>query len=166
MAFVLRRPFIYMIVAIVAVVLIIAYLAGTHSPVASSVAFTQDTALNINAITMGQYANLTIGIANSATPKSVGLHIIYYSTQLVFYEIVNNTITSLPDPLYNSTSKTYTITYPKPRMMNTGDAWSILISVKGLDPGAQSYKYTIDLEVWAGNELSQRKPIQLTVSRS
>lgn len=161
MAFLIKKPFVFIIVGIVCVVLII-HFSGVFSPKPTVVI---TPTLAVPSISMNKNATLTVIIENQGTrPYSVEYRIVgtFGSDQLRFYDKINGTL--LPGPVWNG--KNYTITYPKTKNMNTGEQWSISVLVKGLDPGGDFAKYTVFLEVWADKALSDRKSIQLTVTRA
>lgn len=161
MSFLLRRPFIFIVIGVVTIVAVFAY-TGVLTPKPSLPEFSSTT-LERSSITMGQNTTLAITIQNKAQdPKTVELKIIYGSSQLQFYDKINkNNLSS--SAVYNS--RNYTITYPKTLVMNAGEQWGLPIWIKGLDPGGSSYMYTIYLEIYSDNALSQRKSIQITVTR-
>lgn len=159
MAFLLRRPFIYVVIAIIAVMLILAY-SGVLTPAPASPSFASTT-LTSSPIYIGQNTTLTVAIENKApSSKSVQFRIFCGSPELKFYDKINGTLLSTP---YNGTY--YVMRYPKTRTMLTGEQWSIAITIKGLDHGSSSVTYTIYLEIYSDNQLYQRKSIQLTVNR-
>ena len=164
MAFLLRRPFIFFTIGIIAIVVVAILYTGVLTPKPSLPEFSSTT-LERSSITMGLNTTLTITIENKApNPKSVEFRIVYGSPQLLFYDKINGTLLSVsPILVYNGMN--YTITYPKIRVMNAGEQWSLPIWIKGLDPGGSSYTYTIYLEIYSDNKLSQRTSIQLTVNR-
>lgn len=163
MALLLRRPYIFITIGIIALVVVIAY-TGVLTPKPSLPEFSSVT-LGQPSMTMGQNTTLTIVIDNKASnPKPVEFRIICTtgSEELRFYYKINGTL--LPEPVWNG--RNYTITYPKTRIMNAGEQWTIPLLVKGVNPGEGDYTYTIYLEVYSENKLSQRKSIQLTVRRT
>lgn len=161
MSFLLRRPFIFIVIGVIVIVMVVAF-TGVLTPKPSLPEFSSTT-LQQPSITMGQNTTLTITIQNKAQgPKAVQLRIVYSSPQLQFYDKTNKTLSLSSSAVYNSVN--YTVTYPKTTVMLPNEQWILSIWIKGLDPGTTSYTYTIYLELYSDNALSQRKSIQLTVS--
>jgi len=159
MAFLIRRPFIYIIIGIVALVLILQF-SGVFSPKSTTIVITPS--LSPSSIKMNANATLTAVIENKGSRSySVGYHIVFSSNLLVFS---NTNGTLLPNPVSNG--KNYTVTYPKVWNMGSGESGTVVISVKGLNPGQASFSYVIYLEAWADGALADRKTVQLTVTQS
>jgi len=160
MAFLIRKPFIFIIIGIVCVVLIIQF-SGVFSP-KPTVAISPSLASS--SITMNKNTTLTVIIENKgARPYSVEYRIVgtFKSDQLLFYDKISGALLNSSE-----TGKNYTIIYPQTRNMNTGEQWSVSVFVKGLDPKGDFATYTIFLEVWADKAFSERKSVQLKVTRT
>ncbi|MFH0897763.1 MAG: hypothetical protein V1850_06950 [Candidatus Bathyarchaeota archaeon] len=160
MAFLIRRPFVYIIIGIVALVLVIQF-SGILNP-KPTIAIT--TSLSASSIKMNTNATLTVVIENKGSKQySVEYHIVgtFASDQLQFYDKITSVVLTP-----STTGNNYTINYSSPRKMNTGEQWTISVYVKGLNPKATAYAYTIYLEAWADGALADRKIVQLTVTQS
>jgi len=158
MAFLLRKPFIFIIISVVLVVLVI-QLSGVFAPKPTVVI---TPSLASSSISMNKNTTLTVIIENKASrPYSVEYHIVgrFNTSQLRFYDKINSA--PLPDPVWNGNN--YTITYPKVWDMDTGARLNVSVLVKGLDPGINDITYPIFVEVWTDKILVERKSVQLTV---
>ena len=159
----LRKPYIYIIIGIVLVVVIIFFfrifnpeqfgLILIVSPMSSS-------------IQMGQNTTIATIIENTANQKQTyEFHIVYTSTNLSYY----NGITKEPllPPLYNDIN--YTIIYLNDTLGPNENAEFPIIVEGYLPLGISSKRYTIFFEVYAVEDaskfLSDRKSISLTVRR-
>ena len=164
MAFLIKKPVIFIIIGVVFIVLVI-QLSGVFAP-KPTVVITSSILPSSATIVMNQNATLTSLIRNSGQrPYSVEYHIVgfFNSSQLLFYDKISGVL--LSNPGWNG--KNYTIIYPTPLLMNTGDERTVSVIIKGLDPKpADPATYTIFVEVYADNILAERKSIQLTVRRS
>lgn len=163
MAFLIRKPFILIIIGIISLVLIIQF-SGVLNP--KTVVILPSLAPSSISWNMKENnATLTVVIENKGTRQySVGYHIVgtFTSNQLKFYDKINGTL--LPNPVLGG--KNYTITYPITMKINTGEQRTISIIVKGLDPKIDSATYTIYVEAWADGALADRKSVQLTVTQT
>lgn len=162
MAFMLKQPFIYIIVGVIFIVLLIGF-SGIFAQKPAIV--TISPSLVNNAITMNQNTTLTVVIKNNDQRSYTAKYRIigtFRNDQLQFYYKVNSTL--LPNPIYNG--QNYTITYPETWLLNIAEERSVSVYIKGLDPKVDSATYTIFVEVFADNVLTERKSIQLTVRRT
>jgi hypothetical protein len=160
MAFLLRRPFIYLVVVVVTAVALLAYTGTMNQPSASTL-FTS-TLLTPGTISLGTNANLTATIQNRApATKTVELRVLCGTQKLVFYDQVNGTI------LASNYNGTYNIIrYPKTTKMLYNEQWTIGITVKGLDSQSLSNTYSIILELYADSQPAQTKTLLITVNRT
>jgi len=159
----LRKPYIYIIIGIVLVVVIIFFfrifnpeqfgLILIVSPMSSS-------------IQMGQNTTIATIIENTANQKQTyEFRIVYTSTNLSYY----NGITKEPllPPVYNDIN--YTIIYLNDTLGPNENAEFPIIVEGYLPLGISSKRYTIFFEVYAVEDaskfLSDRKSISLTVRR-
>ena len=164
MAFLVRRPFAFIIIAIVCVVLIIQLSGSFNKKPIEIVAVEIIPTLKDHQISMMKNTTLTVIIKN----KGASLHSVEYrivgtfaSEDLLFYDSITGTL--LPSPVW--TGSNYTITYPVTRNLNVQEEWGVSVIIKGLDPKGDSATYTIFVEVLADGALSERKTIQLKVVR-
>ena len=156
------KPYIYIIVAIIAIVSIIHFSGILRRPKPLGLIITASP--KSNSILMGQNATIEVVVENEASrQQSFEFHIVYTSKNLTYH----NGITKEPlsDPTYNG--QNYTITYPIDDLGPNETAMYPVI-VKGLLPsGVSSKRFTIFLEVYSVNGvskvLSDRKSISLTV---
>jgi hypothetical protein len=159
----LRKPYIYILVAIVAAVLII-HFSGILNPTPLGLVIT--ASLKNSEIRMGQNTTIVVTIENKAMHlQTFEFHIVYTSKNLTYY----NGITEEPlsEPVYNGGN--YTIVYPNDDL-GPNEKTELLVIVKGLLPkGASSKRFTVFLEVYsldgASKVLSDRKSVSLTVFR-
>lgn len=160
MAFLLRKPFIYLVIGIIVAVILL-YYTGSQTPTPATVTFAS-AALSSSTITLNTTTNLTATIQNRApTTKTVELRILYGTPNLLFYDKINSTLLS------NQNNGTYYIVrYPKTTKMLSNEQWTIGIIIKGLDSGSLSNTYNIILELYADNQFSQTKTISLTINRT
>ncbi|MCJ7632151.1 hypothetical protein MUP77_07120 [Candidatus Bathyarchaeota archaeon] len=161
LTFLLRKPFVLIITVIVCFAIIILFSGVLTSK--PSVLITPTLATS--SISLNQNTTLTVTIENRDTKMhSIEYRIVgtFSNNSLQFY-FKNGT--TLPSPVFNSSTLFYTVIYPDKRIMNTGEKIDIAVYVKGLDPGAAKYTYTLFLEAWADKAFSERRSIQLTVIR-
>jgi len=167
MAFLLRKPFIIVIVIIIAAVLVISF-SGIFSTKTEGLTLSPDPSLKRGSIKMGENTTLTVVIENKAPQsKTFELHIIY-SGNLTFYDgITNKPLTEVEVSKYDTY---YNLTYPTKGTLDTKGSTSIPILVKGLEPIGQSQTHTIFVEVFSidgyKKTLADKKPVQLAVTRS
>ena len=157
MAFLLKRPFIFIIISVVCIVVILQFLS--LPPVEPAIVLTPS--LTDDDIVMLEDTTLTAVMENTDTQihtveyRVVGI----FSSEQIEFSFKNGTL--LPKPVWNGHN--YTLIYPIKRVMDVGNQWSVSLLLKGLDPEGDFARYTIFLEAWADNVLSERKSIQLTV---
>ncbi len=159
MTFLARRPLVFIVAGIICLVLIIGFsgVLVPKPPVTISASFSSPS------IKMGANSTMTATIDNKGSRQySIEYRIVgtFTGEQLKFYEKINGTTPLLAV----GNGKNYTITYPKTRTMNVGEEWSISVYVKGMNPGGSSYTYTIFVEAWVDNALSDRESVKLTVT--
>ena len=160
----LRKPYIYVIVAIIAIVLII-HFSGILSPKPSGL--TIDASLESSSIKMGENTTLTVIIENKAAfPKKFEFRIVYTSKNLTYYH--GMTKAPLPGPVEKD--ENYTITYTE-GLLDPNGRIELPVIVEGFLPiEASSKRFTISLEVYsadgASKVLSDSKSVSLTVTRT
>ncbi|MFH0748669.1 MAG: hypothetical protein V1915_01945 [Candidatus Bathyarchaeota archaeon] len=154
-----RKPFILIITVIACFVLIIQF-SGVLMPKPLVVI---TPAIATASIYVNENTTLTVTIEN----KDSKMHLTEYR---IVGSFSNNSLqfyyqngTALPSPLFNSSTRLYTIIYPDRRFMNTGEKADIAVYVKGLDPGTAKYTYTLLVEAWSDNVFSESRSIQLEV---
>lgn len=160
MTFLIRKPFIFIIIGILCVVLVIHFsgVLKPKPPVVISPSLASPT------ISMNKNTTLTVVIENQGTRQySVEYRIVgtFNSSQLLFYDKISGALLSS-----SWTGKNYTMIYPLTWNLNTGERRDVSVYVKGLDPKIDSATYTIFLEVWVDKAFSERKSIQLKVTRT
>ncbi len=161
MAF-LRKPYIYIIIGILLVVVVI-FFSGIFDP--EQFGLVLIVSPRSGSIQMGQNTTIATIIENTATQKQTyEFRIVYTSTNLSYY----NGITKEPllPPVYNGIN--YTIIYLNDALGPNENA-EFQVIVEGYLPlGVSSKRYTIFLEVYAVEDtskfLSDRKSISLTVT--
>jgi hypothetical protein len=162
----LRRPLIYSIIAIIAVITII-YSSGILNPEPLELLISSASPLN-SSIYFGQNTTIAIIIDNKATRiQTYEFRIVYTSSNLTYY----NGITKEPllNVVYNGTN--YSIIYLND-ILGPNENAEIPIIVEGVLPsGISSKKYTIFFEVYsvhnyASKIISDRKSISLTVTKN
>lgn len=162
MAFLVRKPFIFIIIGIVSLVLIVQFSGVLRPKPPVEIA----PSLSASTISMNKNVTLTVVIENKGARSysSVEFRIVgrFNSSQLRFYDGISGA--SLPEPVL--TGSNYTITYPKTWPLDVGGKLTIPVIINGLDPRISSITYPIYLEVWADKALSDRKSVQLTVTHS
>ena len=162
-AFLIKRPFIYIIIGIVCIVIIIQLSKGSTSILNPTLDILSVSPIE-SSILANQNTTITIVIENTAShPRTAGIHIVYTPTdRLQFYDKINRTL--LPDP--QTTPNNNTILYPTTLVMQPKEKWTISIVVKGLDIGQEAYTYIIILEAWSDGEFSDNEAIKLTVTHA
>lgn len=162
MAFLIRKPFIFIIIGIIVVVILIITFTGVFTP-KPTIALSASLQKSTISASKNENSTLTILLENKVSNShKVELHIVYGSDKIKFYDKINATL--LPNPVQNP--KNLTITYPKTMDMLPNDKLTISLLIKGLDPGVDSYTYSIYLEAWSDGSLSDRQSIQLTVTHT
>lgn len=168
MAFLVKRPFIYVIV-IVAAFVVLLQLSGVLYPQPLGLEITEAT-LGTDTIKLGENTTLTVTVVNrGAEPQTAELrlmtHAINYSSteiSLRFYDAVTGEL--LP---WQLEAGNYTATYPTTRIMGSQESWGIPITIENVDPW--TFTYTLFIEVYAVNEQTSKRPyttsIQVTVTR-
>ncbi len=162
MGFLIRRPFSYITVG--AVIIVVAFLLFTYTGilrVAPSTVSISSAGLSPETTTEGQEAILTFKISNYADKsRRVEFKIRADSPKVKFYYYENNSLIMEPVRLGGN----YTTTYPLLKYMAQGEDWGLRLLVKAtLDPGDLSYKYRIRLEIYADATLTDSKTVQLEV---
>lgn len=159
------KPYIYIIVAIIAIVTITHFSGVLRSPKSLGLIITPSP--KSSSILMGQNTTIEVVVENEASrQQTFEFHIVYTSKNLTYY----NGITKEPlsDPTYNG--QNYTIIYPIDDL-GPNESAKYPVIVKGLLPlGVSSKRFTIFLEIYSINGvskvLSDRKSISLTVEYS
>lgn len=164
MAFLLKKPFIIIIAAVIASVLIISY-SGILSLKPAGLTLSS-VSLERSSIKMGQNTTLTVVIENKGSrSQTFELHIVYTSENLTFYDKITGA--RLPDPVPKPPY--YNITHHTKGTLDTQGRVEIPILVKGLGPMGSSQTYTISMEVFSLDDfkkvLADKKSVQLTVTR-
>lgn len=162
-AFLIKRPFIYIIIGIVLIVIIIQFSRGTPSVLNPTLDILSVTPLE-SSILANRNTTMTIVLENTdSLPRTAGLHIVYTPTdKLKFYDKINRTL--LPDP--QTTSRNNTILYPTTLIMQPNEKWTISLLVEGLDIGQEAYTYIITFEAWSDGNFSDTEEITLTVTHA
>ncbi len=158
--FLLRRPYIWLllIIALSIGAFITMSFIGTKPPELAVELLASD----LKPLRSGQNTTFIISTRNyDAKNHLMECRLIYSSPQLLFYE--ERTGTPLPTPTYNG--QNYTTIHPTSRNLGGGEALTLQVRVKGLDPGADSYTYRVTVEVYSDGKLSDRKTLQLTITR-
>lgn len=162
MAFFLRKPYLYIIIGILLVVIII-FFSGIFSP--EQFGLVLIVSPMSSSIQMGQNTTLAAIIENTALHKQLyEFRIVYTSTNLSYYNGI--TKTPLLPPVYNGVN--YTIIYLNDTLGPNENAELQVIIAGDLPLGVSSKRYTVFLEVYAVEEaskyLSDQKSISLTVT--
>jgi hypothetical protein len=168
LAFLVKRPFIYVIVIVVAFVVLL-QLSGVLYPKPLGLEITEAT-LGTDTIKLGENTTLTVTVVNRGVePQTAELrlmtHAINYSSteiSLQFYDAVTGEF--LPWELEEGN---YTATYPTTRIMGSQESWGIPITIENVDPW--TFTYTLFIEVYAVNEQTTTRTyetsVQVTVTR-
>jgi len=158
--FLFRRPYVWLLVIAVAI-------AGAL--IAMSFLRSKSPELTVDLLTtgpiqikVGQNTTFTISAQNlDSAFHLMECHLVYSSPQLLFYD--DRTGTALPQPVYNGYN--YTTSHPTSKSLGGGERLTLTIRVKGQDPGVDSYTYRIAVEVYSDRKFSDRKTLQLTITR-
>lgn len=168
MAFLVKRPFIYVIVIVVAFVVLL-QLSGVFYPQQLGLEITEAT-LGTDTIPLGGNTTLTVTVVNRGVePQTVEVrlmtHAINFSSteiSLRFYDAVTGEL--LP---WDLDAGNYTATYPTTRIMGSQESWGVPITVENVDPW--TFTYTLFIEVYAVDgqtrTQSDTTSIQVTVTR-
>jgi len=158
--FLFRRPYIWLL--LIAITITIALAALTTLPTKSPELALDILTTEPKPIKIGQNATFTISAQNlDSTPHLMECHLVYSSPQLLFYD--NRTGAALPQPLYNGNN--YTTTHPTSKRLGGGERLTLTIRTRSLDPGVDAYTYRITIEVYSDGKFSDRKTLQLTITR-
>jgi hypothetical protein len=162
MAFLLRKPYIYLIIGILLVIVII-FFSGIFGPEQFGLVLIVSPISS--SIQMGQNTTIAAIIENTAPHKQTyEFRIVYTSTNLSYY----NGITKEPlvIPVYNGIN--YTLIYLNDTLGPNENAELQVIIEGDLPLGVSSKRYTVFFEVYAVEDaskyLSDRKSISLTVT--
>jgi hypothetical protein len=163
MAFLIKRPFIYIIIGIVCIVIIIQLSRGNTSVLNPTIDILSVTPIE-SSILANRNTTITIVLENTdSLPRTAGVNIVYTPTdKLKFYDKINQTI--LPDP--QTTPRNNTIIYPTTLIMQPKEKWTISILVEGLDIGQEAYTYIITFEAWSDGAFSDTEEIKITVTHA
>ncbi|UCH37557.1 MAG: hypothetical protein JSV76_07785 [Candidatus Bathyarchaeota archaeon] len=163
MAFLIKRPFIYIIIGIVCIVIIIQLSRGNTSVLNPTIDILSVTPIE-SSILANRNTTITIVLENTdSLPRTAGIRIVYTPTdKLKFYDKINRTI--LPDP--QTTPRNNTIIYPTTLIMQPKEKWTISILVEGLDIGQEAYTYIITLEAWSDGAFSDAEEIKISVTHA
>ncbi len=158
--FLFRRPYIWLL--LLAALPIGAFIAISFTGTKPPELAVELLASDIKPIKSGQNTTFIISARNyDTTNHLMECRLVYSSPQLLFYE--ERTGTALPPPTYNG--QNYTTLHPTSKRLGGGEGLTLAVRVKGLDPGADSYTYRITIEVYSDGKLSDRKTLQLTITR-
>lgn len=169
MAFLLRRPVIYvtMGVLLLATSLILFYFSGGLETRLDRPAFSRRDSpkLEKTAVTLNQDPNttLTATIENySSDGHNVTFQIRTTTINLKFYYSNNGSL--LPEPIkFGENNYTY---YYAEHYMNPGEEWGFSLTIEGgLGEDQDSWKYVFILEVYSDNALTDTRDVQLLVDR-
>lgn len=160
-AFILfRRPYVWLLVITVVVagaLVAMSFLRSKSPELAIDILMSE-----LKPIKAGQNTTFTISAQNlDSAPHLMECHLVYSSPQLLFYD--NRTGAALPQPIYNGYN--YTTSHPTSKSLGAGERLTLTIRVKGQDPGVDSYTYKIAVEVYSDHKFSDRKTLQLTITR-
>ncbi len=160
MTFLLRKSFALIVVGVVCLILVIQFSGVLRPKPPVEIA----PSLASSTISMGKNTTLTVLIENKeARQHSAEYRIVgsFKGDQLMFYDRIDG---KALESVWNG--RNYTIVYPQTWSLDAVERREVSVYVRGLDPKTDSATYTIFVEVWADKALSERRYVQLKVTRS
>ncbi len=165
MAFLLRRPFIIIIVTAIAV-LVLVHFSGILSPEPRGLVIASAVFTGSDSIRLGENTTLTVVLNNWADqPATFELHVVY-TGNLTFYDGI--TKERLQDISQHDIY--YNLTYPTRGTLDMQGSTSIPIVMEGREPIGESQTFTLFVEAFLRKglewEYADQAKVQLTVTLS
>ena len=166
MAFLAKRPFIYVIV-IVAAFVVLLQLSGVLYPQPLGLEITEAT-LGTDTIKLGENTTLTVTVVNRGVePQTAEVRLMTHAINLSSTEIslrFYDAVTGERLP-WELEAGNYTATYPTTRILGSQESWGVPIIIENADPW--TFTYTLFVEVHPVNEQTRSftTSVQVTVTR-
>jgi len=161
MAFLFRRPFIWILVGIFSIVGIIVF-SGILNPKPTALYIARIEPDKIT-ITGDRNATFSVTVENAGQEThNMTLQLVYVESlsKLKFYNEEGNLLTNVI-----RYSKNYTLIHPYHDTLGIGARRTLTIRVKGFQPSAQSITDFIVLQVFSDGNLTDTKRLELTITR-